>query len=443
MKVAVIGGGVAGCMAAYTLKKAGHQVSLFEKEPYLGGRTHTFRKDGICLDTGAGFFTNFYPQLKALLDELQLKEETSSLDRRSGLVHRNQIATLKVGSTLSFLRFPYLSTPEKLRMIAFTLGLSLDRSKRNLTEAAILQKDDDRSIAEDVRQQLGENIYQYLVRPSIEPFWYFSCEKVSRSLFRALGSRASDAKFFVFQHGIDRICQKLAANIACHLASPVSEIQLLTNGQLRVCFRHDDQQESADFDRLVIASTASTALRICQHLPENICPDWQKNFLASQEYVPNIHASFISRALSKKPAFSSMFPCGPGEFNVAALSFHSAKYPHLSQAKQELISVYLSEASSRALIEAQSSTSEIFQQCYAMGRDFHPELPPDAKPFHLAVRKEAIPLHAVGRYLSAAQFQEQQSPPLVFAGDYLSTATIDGALTSGVRAAETLLHSSA
>lgn len=39
-KVIVIGGGVAGCMAAKTLVERGHEVVLFEKEEKLGGKLH-------------------------------------------------------------------------------------------------------------------------------------------------------------------------------------------------------------------------------------------------------------------------------------------------------------------------------------------------------------------------------------------------------------------
>jgi len=44
MKVAIIGAGLTGLSAAYTLTKNGHDVSVFEKEPFVGGLAHGFKE---------------------------------------------------------------------------------------------------------------------------------------------------------------------------------------------------------------------------------------------------------------------------------------------------------------------------------------------------------------------------------------------------------------
>ena len=55
-KIAVVGGGVAGIVAAHLLQQR-HEVTLFEQNEYLGGHTHTIDiKDGpgagLAVDTG-------------------------------------------------------------------------------------------------------------------------------------------------------------------------------------------------------------------------------------------------------------------------------------------------------------------------------------------------------------------------------------------------------
>lgn len=63
MKVAVVGVGVAGLTAAHTLASAGIQVTLYEKEDYVGGHARTIHDVGIGLDTGFMVFNRVSIQL--------------------------------------------------------------------------------------------------------------------------------------------------------------------------------------------------------------------------------------------------------------------------------------------------------------------------------------------------------------------------------------------
>lgn len=75
-RVAVIGGGPAGMVAAITAAKRGHQVTLFEKEPYLGGQLHHVD------------FMDFKPALKQYKDYL-----VSQLDAQGVTVRLGTAAT--------------------------------------------------------------------------------------------------------------------------------------------------------------------------------------------------------------------------------------------------------------------------------------------------------------------------------------------------------------
>ena len=55
MRVAVVGGGPAGCAAAYRVRKLGHEPVLFESQDHVGGRTSQVRRDGFNLGSGALF----------------------------------------------------------------------------------------------------------------------------------------------------------------------------------------------------------------------------------------------------------------------------------------------------------------------------------------------------------------------------------------------------
>ncbi len=56
-RIAVVGGGLAGCAAAVKLAHAGHQVTLFEKNAHLGGKMKAFEKNGYTFDMGPTIIT--------------------------------------------------------------------------------------------------------------------------------------------------------------------------------------------------------------------------------------------------------------------------------------------------------------------------------------------------------------------------------------------------
>jgi len=74
-KIAIIGSGISGLTCGYYLNKAGHQISLFESEDYIGGHTHTV--DVSCKGEQARIDTGFivyndrtYPNFIKLMDEI-------------------------------------------------------------------------------------------------------------------------------------------------------------------------------------------------------------------------------------------------------------------------------------------------------------------------------------------------------------------------------------
>jgi photolyase PhrII len=68
MRIAVIGGGIAGLSAARTLHDHGHRVSVFEKSRGLGGRAATRRHDDIGFDHGAQYFTADEPAFRMAVE---------------------------------------------------------------------------------------------------------------------------------------------------------------------------------------------------------------------------------------------------------------------------------------------------------------------------------------------------------------------------------------
>ena len=84
MKIAIVGTGIAGNVAAHKLHAAGHDITVFEAGDYVGGHTHThdieFGGERHAIDTGFIVFNDrTYPNFISLLDELGVPSQASSM----------------------------------------------------------------------------------------------------------------------------------------------------------------------------------------------------------------------------------------------------------------------------------------------------------------------------------------------------------------------------
>ena len=82
-KVAVIGAGLGGLSAAISLRAAGYDVQIFEKNDRIGGKLNLLEKDGYTFDLGPSIFTlpQFFEDLfkragKKMEDYVQLDAVT-------------------------------------------------------------------------------------------------------------------------------------------------------------------------------------------------------------------------------------------------------------------------------------------------------------------------------------------------------------------------------
>ena len=83
MKIAIIGSGISGLTTGYLLSK-NHDITMFEKNDYIGGHTHTHEIDheGKNLSVDSGFIVyneRTYPNFIKLLDQLGVKRQLTRM----------------------------------------------------------------------------------------------------------------------------------------------------------------------------------------------------------------------------------------------------------------------------------------------------------------------------------------------------------------------------
>lgn len=160
--VAIIGGGITGLSAAYTLEKLGTPWVLVDAAPALGGVIRTETRDGFLLEGGPDSILAQKPEGIALCRELGLGERlvpTNPDDRSVYILRGGKLHPLPEGMMLAiptkiapFLRSQLFSWPGKLRM-----GLDLVIPGGNGRA--------DESIASFLRRRFGQESVERLGEP--------------------------------------------------------------------------------------------------------------------------------------------------------------------------------------------------------------------------------------------------------------------------------------
>jgi monoamine oxidase len=87
-RIAIVGGGIAGLVAAYELERLGHGIVLFEAAERLGGRIHTHRFDAAHhAELGATRIGAHHGCVRHYLDALGLATRAFTSDNPAGLYH--------------------------------------------------------------------------------------------------------------------------------------------------------------------------------------------------------------------------------------------------------------------------------------------------------------------------------------------------------------------
>jgi len=129
LRVGIVGAGVAGCSAAYFLRQefpSFTEITVYEREPFVGGRILTKMFAGAEVELGASFIHSTNRLVNSLIDSLGLK--------RCPSIHEGTNSQFTVGvwnGTRFVLRLP-ASRPLKYARLALRYGISLVRLRRSV-----------------------------------------------------------------------------------------------------------------------------------------------------------------------------------------------------------------------------------------------------------------------------------------------------------------------
>ncbi|ABI57595.1 NAD(P)/FAD-dependent oxidoreductase [Alkalilimnicola ehrlichii MLHE-1] len=252
--IAVVGGGVSGLTAAWLLSRR-YRVTLFERNGYVGGHTHTVEamlpEGAVPVDTGFIVYNEpNYPGLTALFRHLGVPTRPSDMSFALSVLDEDIEWSGDNLGTL-FARRRHLLSPRFLRMVVDILRFN--RHARGYLRRGVPER---LTLGDYLRERgLGRGFTDHYLLPMAAAIW--SCPQASLHEFPL-------ARFLRFfdQHGLIRLGNRpqwrtvqgggreyvqrmLPALHAYHINTPVRRVQRTTDGVTLFgdggCLGHFDQ----------------------------------------------------------------------------------------------------------------------------------------------------------------------------------------------------------
>ncbi|WP_274651917.1 FAD-dependent oxidoreductase [Paenibacillus humicola] len=120
MKIAIIGGGLAGLTAAaYLSARPGVEGVLFERSPQLGGRAFTYEKAGFTLNYGAHAIYGIDRHTLSVMErELGLSFGSKQVDKRKVMYEKGDQVTPAPLDAINLVKTEVLTAAQKVRFVA-------------------------------------------------------------------------------------------------------------------------------------------------------------------------------------------------------------------------------------------------------------------------------------------------------------------------------------
>ncbi|HSX01707.1 MAG TPA: NAD(P)/FAD-dependent oxidoreductase [Candidatus Saccharimonadia bacterium] len=428
--IAVIGGGMAGTAAAHALLRQGHRVIIIEQQDRLGGRIHSHTMGDLTVELGAGFLSSFYTNTLAFLRETRL--EASLHPRRSpAYVVKGQIAYgLTNWRTLVGQR--WLSWPAKLRLAKEFATVVRAWNRLDLHEPWRAADLDTVSVAEHLgTTTAGRELLSCMAEPLLNGYCYWSSQQTSQAtLMLILKTAALPHQTRILAGGLQQIPEAAAQGAEVWLSHQVQQVRSTTDGGYTLTLQPTSGPiKTLSADGIVCATTASQVSTLLPFLT----PDQQAFFKAVSYSSTAVVATRVRRS-TDSAARSVAYVRQPGRA-MGALTVATDLSTTADAIKQ-----YASGDHGAALCA--QPDQKIKAQLRSSMAPF--AMPPSEAVEDEQVQRwpEAIPHFSVGHLRRLSRFAdgqiEDQRQPIVFAGDYLCGPFIEGAFTSGVRAADRL-----
>lgn len=463
-RIAIIGGGISGLSAAFTLeetRRAGAPVEyvLFESSPRLGGVLVTDRVEGCLVEAGPDSFITEKPWAADLCRKIGIGDQliaSNDADRKTYILTKGKLVVMPDG--LMFM------VPTKILPTVFSPLFSL-RTKIRMAQEWFHpphKASADETVAEMVERHYGPEMVDRLADPLLSGVYggeasqlsvravlarFAEMEAKHGSLGRAMlrsrkearkkmagaGKRPAPPLFTSLKDGMQQMVDALVSRLdrsSLRTSSPVQSVIPQDGG-----WTLSAGYQSDHFDALIIATPARAASELLQLADENLSRELGEIRYSSSVTVTLGYDDVVRRSLP--PGFGFLVPRSEGRRMLAATFVHN-KFPHRAPENRAIVRCFLGGSRDEAILE--QSDDQILQ---IVRRELQQIIGLVAEPLFTRVYKwrAAMAQYSVGHLdrLQRIETLRQKLPALALAGNGFNGIGVPDCVRSGTEAANTVL----
>ena len=289
MKIAIIGSGISGLTASYLLNRK-HQITLFEKNDYIGGHTHThnIEFEGKNWNIDSGFIVyneRTYPNFIKLLDKLKVKRQVTRMgfsvkSPNKNLEYAGHSLNALFAQRSNLIRLSFLRMLSSMKRFNKEAKKDLSKINKNTTLSEYLKENKypDEFINNYIIP-IGAAIWSTIPSNMMDiPAVFFIRFFDNHGLLQLLDR----PKWWVIKGGSNKYVEKIITDFKdkIKLSTPVTKIKR-TGNAVTIRFGLDHQEEES-FDSVVLATHSNQSLRLLEEPTEK-----EKEILGSIPYQKN------------------------------------------------------------------------------------------------------------------------------------------------------------
>src|SRR5215471_15149931 len=455
MRVAIVGGGIAGLSAAYYLEKSRREGlelewTLFEKSDRLGGVIRTEYREGYVLEGGPDSFLSIKPEAAELCRELGLGSEiirSNDFQRKTYILVKERLVPIPEG-------LQFMVPTRVLPMV--TTGLFSFRTKIRMARewfGSAKNQNNDESVAEFVERHFGQEMVDRVAEPLLAGVYggnakslslravlprFAEMEREHGSLVRGTLKARKNAPnsapqplFTSLRNGMQELVDTLVAALpryALRVKQSAVSLQRANNE-----WQLGSSDRSEEFDAVILAVPAPFAGALLLNLSPQAA-----SLLANIEYTSSAAVLLAYDQAKLPPGFGFLAPASEGKKMLACTFVHN-KFSLRAPPGKALLRCFFSSARMPELLNRREEDLKDFSR-----QELKEILGLDAEPQFAQVFRwrYGLPQYETGHLDRVAEIEAQlkQLPGLYLIGNSLHGIGVPDCIRSAKQAVDELLN---